>query len=86
MKKDRGSKMTLLKTELSCPNCNRSELEEITYEDLGEPFVHKCEKDGGGCGKWFAVKLELTLNAKCCKIFEGASSGSRDSSGERDES
>lgn len=67
--------MTTLKASLTCPNCKRTALVQVKYDDLSNPYVNRCDTAGGGCGKYFAVKLNLRLEAECCKIFEGADSG-----------
>lgn len=70
--------MSVLKVDMICPNCKRMTHKQVLYDDLGDPFVHKCDPAGGGCGKYFAVKLSLSLKAECCKIFEGVTSGESD--------
>lgn len=68
--------MTNLNTDLKCPHCTLITSEPIKYEDLTKPFLVKCGiRKQGGCGKYFAVKINMTLKAECCKIFEGAPSG-----------
>lgn len=65
---------TPIKIDLRCPHCKLEMIVPIFYEHLGGPFTHKCDKRGSGCGKYFAVKVALTFEAECCKIFEGEDS------------